>query len=89
MHPVPAQRIELSAFLPSFVLPIAQVLANLIVERAWLVHCPGLDELCPVADAVATEVCDDVVIGSERTVNTCVDGISRCTVEDLVSGDEL
>lgn len=69
------------------VLPIAKGLDDLSVERAWVVHCAGVDELFPVADAMVAEVRDDDVINGERTVNTCVDGMSRCMAEDFVGGN--
>lgn len=87
VHPVPARRVVLGVYSPELVAPMARALANLGTERALVVHCAGLDELCPAADAVTMSVCDGRVVSDVTSLPTTVAGIHRSTVEDLVGGD--
>lgn len=87
VHPVPARRVVLGVYAPELVPRIAGALAALGIEHALVVHCAGLDELCPAGDAVVAEVRDGKVIGGVETLDTRIAGITRCTVKDLVGGD--
>eukprot|EP00171_Calliarthron_tuberculosum_P012235 IDg12235t1 len=87
VHPVPARHVVLGVYSPKLVEPMARALANLGTERALVVHCAGLDELCPAADAVTMSVRSGHVVGGVQSLSTTVGGIRRSTVEDLVGGD--
>lgn len=67
------QRTVLVVYANALVLPIAQALATLAVERAWVVNYADLHELCSDDDVVVANVCDGVVIGGHRTLDMLVD----------------
>lgn len=87
VHPVPARRVVLGVYAAELVPRIAGALAKLGAEHALVVHCGGLDELCPADDAVVAHVRDGRVVGEVERLDTRIAGIERCTVDDLVGGD--
>lgn len=65
---------------------IAQALAGMPIERAWVVHgANGWDEATPVGAFVAFEVTPGAV--SRRTLDPAELGLPTCTSEDLKGGD--
>ncbi|HUY84011.1 MAG TPA: anthranilate phosphoribosyltransferase, partial [Steroidobacteraceae bacterium] len=65
---------------------IAQTLAGMEVERAWVVHgAAGWDEATPIGPFVAHEVAQGRV--EERYVEPRDFGLARCSPADLAGGD--
>jgi anthranilate phosphoribosyltransferase len=85
-NPAGVKRYLLGVYAPEWVRPIAEVLAKLGCERAWVVHgAGGLDELSTLG---ANKVC--VVEGgkvSDRVVNPADAGLPLATLDQLKGGD--
>lgn len=85
-NPAGAKRQLVGVFDGDFVEPVAQVLANLGCERAWVVHgLDGLDELSTCDETRVAEVKD----GKIRAfyVNAADLGLETARVSDLKGGD--
>jgi anthranilate phosphoribosyltransferase len=85
-NPAGAKRQLVGVFDGDFVEPVAQVLANLGAERAWVVHgLDGLDELSTCDESRVAEVKD----GKVRSffVNAADLGLPAATSLDLKGGD--
>jgi len=84
-NPAGAKRQLVGVFDGDFVEPVAQVLANLGAERAWVVHgLDGLDELSTCDETRVAEVKD----GKVRSfyVNATDLGLEEATAADLKGG---
>ena len=84
-NPAGAQRQVLGAFSPRWVEPLARVLGALGVERAWVVHGEGLDEMTTTGTTEVAEWRD----GDVRLFNVTPEavGLPRATMADLAGGD--
>jgi len=84
-NPAGAQRQVLGAFSPRWVEPLARVLGALGVERAWVVHGEGLDEMTTTGTTEVAEWRD----GGVRLFNVTPEsvGLPRARLEDLAGGD--
>jgi anthranilate phosphoribosyltransferase len=86
-NPAGAQRQVLGAFSPRWVEPLARVLGALGVERAWVVHGEGLDEMTTTGVTEVAEWRD----GGVRLFSVTPEavGLPRATLADLAGGDPL
>ena len=84
-NPAGAQRQVLGAFSPRWVEPLARVLGALGVERAWVVHGEGLDEMTTTGVTEVAEWRD----GGVRLFNVTPEavGLPRVTLAELAGGD--
>ncbi|HEY1427869.1 MAG TPA: anthranilate phosphoribosyltransferase [Caulobacteraceae bacterium] len=84
-NPAGAQRQVLGAFSPRWVEPLARVLGALGVERAWVVHGEGLDEMTTTGVTEVAEWRD----GGVRLFNVTPEavGLPRASLADLAGGD--
>ena len=84
-NPAGAQRQVLGAFSPRWVEPLARVLGALGVERAWVVHGEGLDEMTTTGTTEVAEWRD----GEVRLFNVTPEavGLPRASLADLAGGD--
>jgi anthranilate phosphoribosyltransferase len=84
-NPAGAQRQVLGAFNARWVEPLARVLGALGVERAWVVHGEGLDEMTTAGPTQVAEWRD----GAVRLFNVTPEavGLPRATLADLAGGD--
>lgn len=84
-NPAGAQRQVLGAFSPRWVEPLARVLGALGVERAWVVHGEGLDEMTTTGVTEVAEWRD----GGVRLFNVTPEavGLPRARLADLAGGD--
>ncbi|HET9260949.1 MAG TPA: anthranilate phosphoribosyltransferase [Acidimicrobiia bacterium] len=85
-NPARTPFLVMGAFSPETALMMAETLAGMDVERAFVVHGePGWDEPTPVGPYLLYDVRRDEV---SQTVEDPADfGIPRCSAEDLVGGD--
>lgn len=85
-NPAGVKRYLLGVYAPQWVRPVAEVLARLGCERAWVVHgAGGLDELSTLGDNRVCEVLDGQVV--ERVVGPAEAGLSSAALEQLKGGD--
>jgi len=84
LNPAAAQYGLIGVYSPDLMMLMAESLQLLGVERALVVHSEGIDELTPMATALALEVTKDGV--REVDVNPQTLGIDRCELRDLVGG---
>jgi anthranilate phosphoribosyltransferase len=84
-NPAGAQRQVLGAFSPRWVEPLARVLGALGVERAWVVHGDGLDEMTTTGTTEIAEWRD----GGVRLFSVTPEavGLPRATLADLAGGE--
>jgi anthranilate phosphoribosyltransferase len=76
----------MGVFARDWVEPIAQVLAQLGAERAWVVHgADGLDELSTTGPSHVAELRDGTVRTFEVTPEQA--GLARARLDDLKGGD--
>ncbi len=66
-NPAGARRQLIGVFAPNWVKPLAEVLAKLGSERAWVVHGEGLDELTTTGSTLVAELKDGKVTTFEAT----------------------
>jgi anthranilate phosphoribosyltransferase len=84
-NPAGARAQVVGVYSPALVRTIADVLARLGAERAFVVHgAGGIDELSPIGPNLVCEVREGVV--HERTVDPEELGIARCEPEELRGG---
>jgi anthranilate phosphoribosyltransferase len=85
-NPARVKRQTIGVFSPDWVEPIAQVLAGLGHERAWVFHgAGGLDELSTIGPSQVAELKDGAVTTFEVTPAEA--GLASATMEDLRGGD--
>jgi len=84
-NPAGAKRQLVGVFAPNWVRPIAEVLAKLGSERAWVVHGDGLDELTTTGTTLVAELKDGKVSSFEVTPEDA--GLPRATLDDIKGGD--
>ncbi len=85
-NPAGVQRYLLGVYAPQWVRPIAEVLARLGCERAWVVHgAGGLDELSTLGANQVSVVENGQV--SDRVVSPEDAGLSLGTLDQLKGGD--
>jgi anthranilate phosphoribosyltransferase len=76
----------IGAFSPEAARLMADTLAGMPIERAFVVHGePGWDEATPVGEFILHDVRPGAVIDSRRTPEDY--GMQRCTAADLKGGD--
>jgi anthranilate phosphoribosyltransferase len=84
-NPAGAQRQVLGAFDPRWVEPLARVLGALGVERAWVVHGEGLDEMTTTGTTHVAEWREGAVRLFDVTPEAV--GLPRATLAELAGGD--
>ena len=84
-NPAGATRQLVGVFAPTWVKPIAEVLAKLGSERAWVVHGEGLDELTTTGTTLVADLKDGKVSTFEATPEQA--GLPRARLADLRGGD--
>lgn len=85
LNPAGASHLLIGVYAPHLVELVARALFELKVERAYVVHCGGLDELAPIAVADVADVTRDGVTFSK--LDPFELGFAKCTVDDLKGGD--
>jgi anthranilate phosphoribosyltransferase len=85
-NPAGARAQVVGVYAPELVPTIAEVLARLGAERAFVVHgAAGIDELSPAGPNLVCEVVDGSV--RRRAIDPLDLGIDRCAPEELRGGD--
>ncbi|MDT8399493.1 MAG: anthranilate phosphoribosyltransferase [Pseudomonadales bacterium] len=85
-NPAAVRRYLLGVFAQAYVRPMAEVLARLGCDRAWVVHgADGLDELSTTGSNVVCEVKDGIV--TEFQVSPADAGIPGASLAELKGGD--
>lgn len=85
LNPAGASRLLIGVYAPHLVELVARALFELKVERAFVVHCGGLDELAPIAVADMADVTrDGVTFGKLDPFEL---GFAKCSVDDLKGGE--
>jgi anthranilate phosphoribosyltransferase len=85
-NPAGARAQVVGVYAPELVPTIAEVLARLGAERAFVVHgAAGIDELSPAGPNLVCEVADGRV--RRREIDPLELGIDRCAPEELGGGD--
>jgi anthranilate phosphoribosyltransferase len=85
-NPAGARAQVVGVYAPELVPTIAEVLARLDAERAFVVHgAAGVDELSPAGPNLVCEVADGRV--RRREIDPLELGIDRCAPEELGGGD--
>jgi len=87
-NPAGARAQVVGVYAPELVPTIADVLARLGAERAFVVHgAAGVDELSPAGPNLVCEVADGQV--RRREIDPLDLGIARCAPEELGGGDPI
>jgi anthranilate phosphoribosyltransferase len=84
-NPARVKRQMTGAFAPEWLRPMAETLARLGTERAWLVHGMGLDELTLAGPSQVVELKDGLI--REFEVSPEDAGLPRAPAESLKGGD--
>lgn len=85
-NPAQVSRQMVGVFARQWVEPLAHVLANLGLERAWVVHgADGLDEVSTTGATYVAELKDGAVGTFEVTPEDA--GLARATLDDIRGGD--
>jgi len=85
-NPSLVKRQMTGVFAPQWTEPMAEVLGNLGLERAWVVHAhDGSDELTTTGPARVSELKDGKVTTYEVTPEDA--GLERSTLDDIKGGD--
>ncbi len=84
-NPARVRRQMTGAFAPEWLRPMAETLARLGTERAWLVHGMGLDELTLAGPSQVVELKDGLI--REFEVSPEDAGLPRAPAESLKGGD--
>ncbi|CAE7265945.1 PAT1 [Symbiodinium sp. KB8] len=84
LNPTGAQRLMLGVYSPAILDAYASALAALGVRHALVVHCGGLDELAPVAEADIREIQEDGSVSSSRVDPR--QWMPACDIADLQGG---
>ncbi len=83
--PAGAKRQLVGVFAPEWVRPVAEVLGRLGVERAWVVHGAGLDELTTAGRTQVAALADGRVESFE--IDAAEFGLPPARLADLRGGD--
>ncbi len=83
-NPAGARRQLIGVFAPNWVKPLAEVLAKLGSERAWVVHGEGLDELTTTGSTLVAELKAGKVTTFEATPEQA--GLPRAKLAQLKGG---
>ena len=83
-NPAGAQRQVVGVFAERWVTPLAEALAALGSERAWVVHGGGLDEITTTGETTVAELQDGKV--RNFTVSPEAVGLKRAALTDLTGG---
>jgi anthranilate phosphoribosyltransferase len=83
--PAGAKRQLVGVFAPEWVRPVAEVLGRLGVERAWVVHGAGLDELTTAGKTHVAALADGRIESFE--INAAEFGLPPARLADLKGGD--
>ncbi len=83
--PADAKRQLVGVFAPEWVRPMAEVLGRLGVERAWVVHGEGLDELTTAGVSTVASLENGRVETFELTPEEA--GLPRARIDDLKGGE--
>lgn len=84
-NPARVTRQMTGAFAPAWLRPMAETLARLGTQRAWLVHGQGLDELTLAGPSQVVELAGGAI--REFTVTPEEAGLSRAPAEALKGGE--
>jgi anthranilate phosphoribosyltransferase len=84
-NPARVQRQMTGAFAPQWLRPMAEALARLGTERAWLVHGMGLDELTLEGPSLVVELVEGAIREFEVTPEDA--GLPRAPATALKGGD--
>ena len=84
-NPARVRRQMTGAFAPAWLRPMAETLARLGTERAWLVHGMGLDELTLAGPSQVVELKDGALREFEVTPEEA--GLARAPAEALKGGE--
>ena len=84
-NPAGAKRQLVGVFALQWVKPVAEVLAKLGSERAWVVHGDGLDEITTTGTTEVAELRDGKVVTFTVTPEDA--GLPRARLDDLKGGD--
>lgn len=84
-NPASVTRAVIGVFAPQWVEPIAHALNELGMERAWVVHGDGLDELTTTGTTTVAELKGGVVTTVDMTPEDA--GVPRATFDALKGGD--
>jgi len=85
-NPAGVSRLLIGVYAPEMTRPLAEVLARLGAERAWVMHGhDGLDELSTTGESIVAELRDGRV--REFTITPEDAGLSRVQLNDLIGGD--
>jgi anthranilate phosphoribosyltransferase len=84
-NPASVKRQLLGVFAPQWVRPMADALASLGCERAWVVHGEGLDEITTTGETRVAEVMGDQV--REFNISPEDAGLPRAKLDELKGGD--
>ncbi|KAG8465496.1 hypothetical protein KFE25_002803 [Diacronema lutheri] len=85
LNPASASRLLIGVYAPHLVELVARALYELEVERAYVIHCGGLDELAPIAVADIADVTRDGVTFGK--LDPFALGFERCSIDDLKGGE--
>lgn len=84
-NPAGVKRQLLGVFAPNWVRPMADALAELGCERAWVVHGSGLDEITTTGTTLVAEVTGSTV--REFEITPADAGLPQADMADLKGGD--
>ncbi|MEO0498075.1 MAG: anthranilate phosphoribosyltransferase [Pseudomonadota bacterium] len=84
-NPAGVSRQLLGVFAPNWVRPMADALAELGCERAWVVHGSGLDEITTTGTTNVAEIVGDQV--NEFEITPADAGLPQAEMADLKGGD--
>ncbi|HYF07731.1 MAG TPA: anthranilate phosphoribosyltransferase [Acetobacteraceae bacterium] len=84
-NPARVTRQMTGAFAPQWLRPMAETLARLGTERAWVVHGQGLDELTLAGESQVVELRDGAI--REFTVSPDEAGLARAPASALKGGE--
>jgi anthranilate phosphoribosyltransferase len=84
-NPAGVTRQMVGVFAPEWVEPLAQTLTRLGMERGWVVHGDGMDEITTTGETLVAELADGKVTTFTITPESV--GLGRYTAADLRGGD--
>jgi len=84
VNPAQPKTMLLGVYTPELINTIAQTLLLTGVERAWVVHGSGLDEIALHGQTQVTEICEGKLI--EKTISPTDFGLENYALEDIKGG---
>ena len=84
-NPAGVTRQMVGVFAPEWVEPLAETLTRLGMERGWVVHGDGMDEITTTGETLVAELRDGKVATFTITPESV--GLGRYTADDLRGGD--